>query len=124
MEVIKIKYLKNTLYKISTAFFLRYGFVDVNNDIMSFDKSRARSGDIKHAREDNATPASYMFCEFRSLRIILVVSINTFSKIELKYIKCLPDIFESYKVFQSQVTIPLYLGENFDMQRGNRCVFQ
>jgi hypothetical protein len=71
-------YLKNTLYKISTAFFLRYGLVDVNSDIISLDKSRARSGDMKQASEDNATPASYMFCEFRSLRIMLVVSINTF----------------------------------------------
>jgi len=44
-----------------TAFFLMYGFVDVSKDMMSFDKSRARSGEMKQANEESATPASYMF---------------------------------------------------------------
>ena len=62
---------------MSTAFFRMYGLVDVSRDIMSFDRSLAKSGEMKQANEDKATPASYIFWEFRSFRIIFVVSINT-----------------------------------------------
>jgi len=71
---------RNTLYIISTAFFLKYGFVDdnynkniiftlhykyllkyrlVTNVIMSLAKSLAKSGLIKQASAERATPASY-----------------------------------------------------------------
>ena len=60
-----------------------YGFVEVSSDMMSLDRSLARSGEMKHAREESATPESYMFWEFRSLRIMFVVNMRTWEKTEL-----------------------------------------
>jgi len=44
--------------------------------IISLARSLARSGLMKHDNPDKARPASYWFWLFRSLRIMLVVSIN------------------------------------------------
>jgi hypothetical protein len=50
-----------TLYKIRTAFLRIYGRVEDNKDIISPERSLARSGDMKQAKEDSATPESYVF---------------------------------------------------------------
>ena len=66
-----------TLYRIKTAFFRIYGRVDDSKDMISPDKSLAKSGDMKQANDESATPASYVFWELKSFLIILVVSIRT-----------------------------------------------
>ena len=75
--ILNISLMCYTLYRINTAFFLTYGLVEDSRDIISPDKSLAKSGDMKQAKEDKAIPESYKCCELRSFRIIFVVSIKT-----------------------------------------------
>lgn len=55
----------------------RYGFVELISVIMSLARSRDKSVEMKQLRPLSATPASNWCCAFRSLRIILVVSISS-----------------------------------------------
>lgn len=101
-------YRKNTLYIISTDFIRRYGLVELiwikdqqkrmkwvrlceilrvpdhclrilTNVMISFAKSLDKSADMKQLSPLNATPASYWFCEFKSLRTILVANISNYN---------------------------------------------
>lgn len=98
-------YRRNTLYIMRTDFIRRYGLVELiwkfienrmplnriesvnafwlenecvlTNVMMSFARSRDKSADIKQLSPLSATPASYWFCEFKSLRIIFVANIRS-----------------------------------------------
>ena len=60
-----------------TPFLRRYGLVDVSRDMMSLERSLARSGDRKQDKLDRVRPASYREVEDRSFLIMLVASIKT-----------------------------------------------
>lgn len=47
--------------------------------MISLARSRDRSADMKQLRPLSAIPASYWFCEFKSLRIILVANISSYN---------------------------------------------